>query len=694
MKSKIFVRMMLAAFLFLFIFGGCGGGGGGSRDDDDNDGNGGLKYTGETAPAEIDQDNAIDIAAGAFVGGKTGTFQTETDLPVDNFRIFRVPQILGDTARSMDLRPYLHNLSLNTNAVYNQTGTIDGTCGGSYYYTVNKNDASGEFDGTIIFSYYCDHDRCVPINGEVDIEGRVDTDSGDIITITFWFDNLSDGTMTMDGEIFMDFSDSPIICTLDVLFEHETTAKVYWAKDYCLNISEYEANTTVEIFGTFYHPDYGYVTVDTGTGSGLFQIQPWSEFPWIGWLEMGGANGTKARLSAIYDNCQITADTDGDGFYDLDSGELNWPKPDLIDPENWMGNLGDQIKTLKIKNVVLPGTHDSNTDSKSWESDNWGQFQCGPASHPYLRAQNRSPRLQLEDGIRYFDLRYQWQGGGDELEVIGPYGMIIRPLVIWHGACHTTNGPIQNAITWVKEFVESHPKEIVILDLSHWSFMNEARHRAAAEYIVEKLGGYMVPWDIGPNPINFGSPEVTVQDLWEEKKNVIVIYHPDSKIPGTYDLHSDLDFAYGNLFWGGEFTAESIIVTPWPNVKRDDLLNRKMKAALNCRSEINDDLTCKPPDAHDKLFVLQSQRTTSNLERDAKVTNPKVIMWLQYWTTVGDLYPHLTPNISPQVALENLNIVIVDFYEFGGKDIHNSCQNKSFVETIVEMNLNRATLFE
>jgi hypothetical protein len=388
----------------------------------------------------------------------------------------------------------------------------------------------------------------------------------------------------------------------------------------------------------------------------------------------------------------VEADTDGDGVYDWDSGELNWSKLDAIDPENWMGNLGDHIKSLKIKNVVLPGTHDSHTDGYEWVGV---AYWVGPIPIPcqtvtdMLRCQDHSPRKQLLGGIRYFDLRYQWQDDDNKLTA--------RNLRIWHGSCHTKDATIQQTIEeMVKPFVESHPKEIVILDLSHWSFMNEARHRAAAEYIVQQLGDFLVPWDISPNPINFGSPDVTVQELWEAEKNVIAIYHPDPKFmkPNTYDIHNDPDFAYGRLFWGGEFTAESTIVSAWADTTSHDVLYNKMKAALNCRSKINDDLQCEPPDAYDKLFVLQAQRTPttpSNLATWASHTNPLVIEWLQEWTTIGD---DLIPNISPQVARENLNIVIIDFYHYEGTDIHNSCRNKSFVETIAELNLNRAPLFK
>lgn len=328
MRSRLYHPVILIVFCLSFAFMGCGGGGG--SEGDAGPGPEGPTYTGKTTPAEIDENNAIDIAAGALAAGLTGTVMTTSeasaddqgaaDLQIDNFRTLNVPRILGDAARAMDLSAPLHQWPSDVEADRTETGSEPGPCGGSVSYTVEINDNNGEFEGTFVFSDYCDHG--VIINGEADVEGTADPGSGDIITITFWFDSLSDGTLTMDGKISMDFSASPITCTLEALLKDETTKKVYWAKDYSLNIYEYPGYIEVEIFGTYYDPDYGYVDVTTEEA---FVIHDGDDWPSSGILLLSGADNTKAKLIAI-DNLsfRVIADTDDDGVYEWDSGPLLW----------------------------------------------------------------------------------------------------------------------------------------------------------------------------------------------------------------------------------------------------------------------------------------------------------------------------------------------------------------------------------
>jgi len=330
MERKFYHSVVPIVFCLFFVFTGCGGGGG-SGGGDGGGGGGGLRYTGETAPAEVDENNATDIAAGAFAAGQIGSVMTAseaspddqaaTDLQIDSLRTVMVPRVLGDAARSMDLSTPLYQLSFNAEATRTVKDSEDGPCGGSVSYTLDINDNTGEFDGIFTFSNYCAYG--VTISGNADVEGTADLGTGDIITITFWFDNLTDGTMTMDGEMSMDFSGSPILCTLDALFKDETTGKVYWAKDYLIEIYEYPGYIEVDISGTFYHPDYGYVDVTTEE---LFVIHDEDEWPSSGILLMVGANNTGARLTAINNlRCRVEADTDGDGeFDDWDSGPLLW----------------------------------------------------------------------------------------------------------------------------------------------------------------------------------------------------------------------------------------------------------------------------------------------------------------------------------------------------------------------------------
>jgi hypothetical protein len=74
--------------------------------------------------------------------------------------------------------------------------------------------------------------------------------------------------------------------------------------------------------GTFYYPDYGYVTLST---PGALIIHNGDEWPTSGALLVTGNNNSKARITAI-DNltCAVEADVDGDDAYEWDSGIVNW----------------------------------------------------------------------------------------------------------------------------------------------------------------------------------------------------------------------------------------------------------------------------------------------------------------------------------------------------------------------------------
>jgi hypothetical protein len=101
MREKFYHPFVLIVLCLSFTLIGCGGSGGGSSGG--GNGNSGLSYTGETAPAEIDEDNAADIAAGALAAGQAGMGMTvseassdarsATDLQVENFRTLNIPRI-------------------------------------------------------------------------------------------------------------------------------------------------------------------------------------------------------------------------------------------------------------------------------------------------------------------------------------------------------------------------------------------------------------------------------------------------------------------------------------------------------------------------------------------------------------------------------------------------------------------------
>jgi hypothetical protein len=121
----------------------------------------------------------------------------------------------------------------------------------------------------------------------------------------------------------MDFSAMPILATLTAYSENERTGKIYWIKDYSINLSEFTGHIEIEIFGTFYHPDNGFVRLTTSEPFVVFDEDDW---PAWGQLIIQGDNDTQTQLSAIDQlRYRIEADTDGDGIFDWNPGILKWP---------------------------------------------------------------------------------------------------------------------------------------------------------------------------------------------------------------------------------------------------------------------------------------------------------------------------------------------------------------------------------
>ena len=93
-------------------------------------------------------------------------------------------------------------------------------------------------------------------------------------------------------------------------------------QNYSITIDEFAGYVEVEIVGTFYHPDFGYVTLATPEPLVLHDGDEWPE---SGTLTVTGANDSKAKLTAIdHLTCTVEVDHNGDGTYEWDSDIMNW----------------------------------------------------------------------------------------------------------------------------------------------------------------------------------------------------------------------------------------------------------------------------------------------------------------------------------------------------------------------------------
>ena len=108
---------------------------------------------------------------------------------------------------------------------------------------------------------------------------------------------------------------------MDLLIQ-DPSGDVFWVNNYSLSITEGPDYIDSEATGRFYHPEYGYVNFTTDVALRIFETD---DGPSSGSIIFEGDSGTTARLTAIDAvTARVTADTDGDGFDDFDTGLINW----------------------------------------------------------------------------------------------------------------------------------------------------------------------------------------------------------------------------------------------------------------------------------------------------------------------------------------------------------------------------------
>ncbi len=335
-KTNSYHLILLGILLFLlpYAYGGCFAAfssGDGHRDkiiadapdDTEDDFSGGFIII--VTEASVEPQNAQALT-GLAIRNDPASFEAEqselnpssVDSRVATYRPWDLTLVLGYSLRLIQLSPTLFGAS-QTDTI-SEIGTVDGSCGGFFSYSLNLNRVSEEFGGSLSFEDYCD--GTATISGDADVVGAFEANTGDLITATFSFDNLIAGSFSLDGELSVDLSDSPIIAVFTVHAKDDVSGLVYWLKDYSMDITEWVGGVEIEFMGTFYHPEHGFVGFAT---TDPFVIHAEDDWPASGQMVIEGDNGTGALLTAIdHLQCEVKADTTGNGIYEWDSGVLNW----------------------------------------------------------------------------------------------------------------------------------------------------------------------------------------------------------------------------------------------------------------------------------------------------------------------------------------------------------------------------------
>ncbi|MEM9216852.1 MAG: phosphatidylinositol-specific phospholipase C domain-containing protein [Cyanobacteria bacterium P01_F01_bin.150] len=369
---------------------------------------------------------------------------------------------------------------------------------------------------------------------------------------------------------------------------------------------------------------------------------------------------------------------------------------------SWMEDLGGYIKSKSLCQLAIPGTHDSATHKISRskiiapEQDittnlnivlrsaetKWTDYldpiglvsrkivktvtesTIGQVVVNWSKAQENSIYTQLHDGIRYFDLRIVKQPSSDG-----------DKLYICHGMYSL---PVEEVLKEVKDFHNSNPKEIVILDFNHFYNMDNSAHVELLIMIDKYFGDCLA----GGKSL---SPKSTVKEFWEPKKETV-------KLPNNFGASSELTIenihSIAVVYHHDAPSGDNIrkiheklwrkdqIDSPWPNVQNISDLKQGLEEELSpeTRTELHVVQGVLTPNTETIAVgsamnaVLDFNRLASDLgvaafpkslKALAKLVNPFVTKWIIEWVFDDS---------------KDFNIVMVDFYD------------DKFVDTVILVN--------
>ncbi|WP_019961786.1 outer membrane protein assembly factor BamB family protein [Woodsholea maritima] len=360
----------------------------------------------------------------------------------------------------------------------------------------------------------------------------------------------------------------------------------------------------------------------------------------LGTNGLSGRGHNEVRLCTNEDNELMWIGTNG---YTLGLSLDDYPAVE----GPWMGQNASILGPRRLRQITMPGTHDSGTYAITPLSA-FGIDNVDPAIAtlidiarvlspllgltatsiiaPWSIAQGQNFKQQLDGGVRYLDLRLQHTSSGFNFV----HGLV--------------GSPLSDLLEQVTAFYAEagNEKEVIMLDFQHLFGMDDASTKDLINQLHTTFGDKLIPAATGTN--------VTLDELWQGKGRIIVFYE-DTNVANQYPY-----------IWARSGNLHS----PWKD-KQD-------------AQALHDALNNELPYTGSSFFVLQSILTPdgttiasglipfttnpSSLLDFAETLNPQVITWISNeWRTKG------------------LNIVLSDWYD-----------RSNLVNVIVNMNLQRASL--
>ncbi|MFC7439603.1 phosphatidylinositol-specific phospholipase C domain-containing protein [Laceyella putida] len=350
-------------------------------------------------------------------------------------------------------------------------------------------------------------------------------------------------------------------------------------------------------------------------------------------------------VSMLFPSVVAAADTDNQNWMEQVSGS---------DP-----NFGDR----GLNQIILPGTHDSGTatfddpnDPKDPGPDFWNlanplisaSAQAAKGiTIKWSQTQQSAVKDQLHKGVRYFDLRVApnvWNKGWNEVNV---QETNLRTLHGLYGE------PVENILYDTKRFLDTHPKEVVILDFQHFHEMTENGYLHLNRRIQDIFGSMLIPPSYGAN--------VPLHRLWKENKRVIVLYGTDNQ---RYKSPIDIRERYANDFQKWIWDRHALLRSKWPNTMDTQVLKQVLDEEVRL-NQTNDDHFCV-------LQGVLTPQTESIIKGTINISESSLR------EVAGKANRVVLNGLQNDWKNQKLNVIEVDFFD-----------DTDLVDVMIQMNKNR-----
>lgn len=239
---------------------------------------------------------------------------------------------------------------------------------------------------------------------------------------------------------------------------------------------------------------------------------------------------------------------------------------DYIYLENWMTLLSSALAPRLLRNTFIPGSHDSNT----YTVNNIKTLMS------FGKCQNISVLEQLKIGVRFLDLRY-----GD-----GPKAKTLRD----------KHGPLKGGdylihFAQIKQFLESHPEEVIIINVQQEGKVEVSNRR----HLIRSIYNLLKPHLITKDDLEtwFKLETVTFKQIWNTDRRILLFSNPY--------LWEETGISAETCSKCGIQDQNKMIVSKWHDVNDIDQLLQNNIKCLPLKDENQDKLFCSQ-------FVFTMQR--------------------------------------------------------------------------------------